>query len=223
MTLNDSIIKICKENFTEENDWYSWREINESKLPDSIILPKGNQFAKNMALKEALHSKWKNEPNIEKREEYIEYYIKAWGGIKTNRANSMNEYKTKSAEELIKKGRQGIASWSKALVLHDHNQYAIFDARVAISLNCLQMIDSVDNKILYPILASRNSTIIPASKKLKAIAKIEGWDNCDDSTFYRDYLELLKKTANELNTNISTVEMLLFAKAEELIHKSFND
>jgi hypothetical protein len=41
-------------------------------------------------------------------------------------------------------------------------------------------------------------------------------------TFYKDYLVLLKKVAFNRKTNISTVEMLLFAKAEKLINRIEN-
>lgn len=221
MTLHDSIIKICIENFDEKNDWYNWRNVNESKIPDAIQLPEGNQFKKNIALKELLHSKWKNEKDIEKRGKYIAYYIIDWGGIKGNKSDSMKEYQENNAEELIQKGIKGVASWSKALVLHNPNEYAIFDARVSASLNCLQIINEVNNKILFPILASQNKTIISANKTIKGISKTEKWKVFDEYNFYRQYLNILKKTSQELNTNISTVEMLLFAKAEELINKSF--
>ncbi len=221
MTLLESLYKICKENIDETNDWYNWRKINESLIPDSITLPKGNQYTKNIYLKKELNSKWENEIDLIKQGIYIEYYIKTWGGIKGNKKDSMIEYQTKSADELIKKGVKGIASWSKALVLHNYNKYAIFDARVSCSLNCLQIIDSVDDKILFPILASQNKTIISANKKLKSISKIEKWEISNETTFYNQYLNILKTTSEKLNTNISTVEMLLFAKAEELINKSY--
>ena len=222
MTLYDSVIKICKENFNEKNDWYSWRNINESKLPNTIRLPEGNQYEKNIALKDELHLKWKNEIDIEKKGEYIAYYIKDWGGIRGNKGDSMKEYQEKNADELIKKGVKGVASWSKALVLHNPYEYAIFDARVSSSLNCLQIIDSVEAKILFPILSSQNKTIISVNKKLKEISKNEKWEAFEDDTFYEKYLDILKNVSEELSTNISTVEMLLFAKAEELIHQSFN-
>ena len=56
---------------------------------------------------------------------------------------------------------------------------------------------------------------------LKAISKNEKWKVFDDDTFYKQYLDILKNVSEELSANISTVEMLLFAKAEELIGKSF--
>ncbi len=220
-SLKDAIVELCNDYFNESNDWYDWRRINETLIPQQITLPEGNQYKKNIALKEKLHSKWKSETDLSRRGELIEYYIKTWGGIKGNKAVAMEEYKTSSDKELIAKGVKGIASWSKALVVHDYNQYAIFDARVSCSLNTLQIIYQTREKKLFPILASQNKRIIIANKKIKSISKERNWIISNQFTFYNDYLELLSGVANELNSNISTVEMLLFAKAEELYEKAF--
>ncbi|MCW2120721.1 hypothetical protein [Flavobacterium sp. 7A] len=220
MNLKNAIVTICTECFDNTNDWYNWRKINESVLPQDIKLPDGNQYKKNIALKTKLHEKWKSEIELSKKGELIEYYIKTWGGIKGNQALALQEYKTSAAKELIEKGVKGIASWSKALVVHDHNKYAIFDARVSCSLNALQIIYETKEKSLYPLLASQNKRIIKANKTLKLISKEPNWKKTNEFTFYKEYLELLNLCANELNTTISTVEMLLFAKAEELIEKA---
>lgn len=219
-TLEISLVRICKENFDNTNDWYNWRKINESLIPQGITLPIGNQYIKNIKLKEELNSKWNEETDPLKKGELIEYYIKTWGGIKGNKAASLEEYKTKTAEELISKGIKGVASWSKALVLHDYTKYAIFDARVSSSLNALQVINDSDNKVLFPILSSQNKRIIIANRQLKKMAKESGWKKADESSFYNEYLNLLSTVSKGLNTNISTVEMLLFAKAEQLIENA---
>ena len=65
-----------------------------------------------------------------------------WGGVEALIWNHYNE--------LIKRGINGVSSWSKALVLHDCNKYAIFDARVSSSLNYLQVINNTKEKILFP-------------------------------------------------------------------------
>ena len=220
MEILDSIIKICEENLDTENNWYSWRTINESKIPEGIILPHGNQYEKNISLKKLLHSKWKNEPDLNEKGKFIEYYIKTWGGIKRNNHKTMGDYKSLPANVLIEKGKKGIASWSKALVIHNPKLYAIFDARVSCSLNSLQIIDSVKSKYRFPILSSQNKTITKANKVLKRISKVEDWEIANEYNFYEKYLTLLKKSSSLLNTDISTIEMLLFAKAEELIDKA---
>lgn len=220
MDIKNAIVELSIDCFNDTNDWYNWRKINELLIPQEIKLPEGNQYKKNIELKTKLHEKWKSEIDPSKKGELIEYYIKTWGGIKGNKMSALEEYRTFDAKELIKKGGKGIASWSKALVVHDYNKYAIFDARVSCSLNALQIIYETKEKKMYPILASQNKRIIEANKKLKSISKEFNWIKPNEFTFYNEYLELLKLSANEINSNISTVEMLLFAKAEELIEKA---
>ena len=217
--LQQAVSEYTKQFLDANNDWYNWREINESKLPSDINLPSGNQYKKNIALKKQLHKQWVS-GNNERRFTLIKYYIADWGGIHTNSIDSLNEYSTKSASDLIKNGKKGIASWSKAIVLHDPDKYAIFDARVAISLNCIQLLNNVDNKKLYPILSSRNKVVAAGNKYIKEKAKEERWTKADDSIFYKEYLNLLKTTAQKTNSDVSTIEMLLFAKAEELVQQT---
>jgi hypothetical protein len=107
-------------------------------------------------------------------------------------------------------------------VIHDPNKYAIFDARVASSLNCIQKLYIIENKVLFPILSSRNKVIARGNKLIKETAKIENWKKANEEIFYDQYLEILEKVAVEVNTNVSTIEMLLFAKAEELVKVTFS-
>ena len=220
--LTETITVYAKEFIDSENDWYSWREINEDKLPNGIELPLGNQYNKNLVLKQELNNKWKNSETHEEKLELIKYYIATWGGIHTNSKESMNEYAILSARELIKKGKKGIASWSKAIVIHDPNKYAIFDARVAISLNCIQKLYNIENKVLFPVLSSRNKIVARGNKLITETAKTENWKKVNEEIFYDQYIEILEKVANEFNINVSTVEMLLFAKAEKLVEETYS-
>ena len=217
MNLFESLNILCKKTLNETNDWYIWREIDESKIPVDIKLPKGNQYLRNIFLKEELHKAWKLEVDPIKKGEIIKYYITVWGGIHSNSDYSMNKYMKSSPESLIELGKKGIASWSKALVIHNPNKYAIFDAKVSISLNCLQIINNINNKVLYPLLSSRNVIISRGKDIIMEKANQGKWWKVDDSKFYFDYLNLLQKIAEMRCTNISTVEMLLFAKAESLV------
>ena len=221
MDIFESLDHFCLENLDETNDWYTWI-INESKIPINIKLPIGNQYLKNITLKEELHKAWEAEPDIKKKGKIIKYYIKDWGGIGTNSEDSMKIYMYSSPGTLIKYEKNGIPSWSKALVIHDPQIYAIFDARVSISLNSLQIIYNTANKELFPILASRNKTITEGQRIIKQISKQNNWEKVDKTTFYLNYLTLLKKVARNRNTNLSTIEMLLFAKAESLVNKIKN-
>lgn len=211
--LKSILIDFFTNYYDSESDWYHWK-IKDDTLPQSIELFDESRVTRNLSLKEQLHSKWSKSDKITKGD-LIEYYIVKWGGIRGNKKETLDIYKTKTAQELINRGLNGVSSWSKALVLHDCNKYGIFDSRVSCSLNYLQFINNSKTKILFPILPSQNREITIANKNLKLISR--DWKKLGYNEFYNFYLELLSATANELDTNISTIEMLLFAKATDLI------
>jgi len=219
--LTEIIVEYSKKYINKNNDWYNWREINEDKLPMGIELPEGNQYVKNVVLKKELNKKWKESKSDEDRLILIKYYIATWGGIHTNSKESMEEYSKLSATQLIKNGKKGIASWSKAIVVHNPDEYAIFDARVAISLNCIQKLYGLKDAVLFPILPSRNKIVAIGNKLIKDTAKSESWEKANEENFYTQYLKILNYVAIELSTNISTIEMLLFAKAEEIVENTY--
>ena len=219
--LTEIIVEYSKKYINKNNDWYNWREINEDKLPMGIELPEGNQYVKNVVLKKELNKKWKESKSDEDRLILIKYYIATWGGIHTNSKESMEEYSKLSATQLIKNGKKGIASWSKAIVVHNPDEYAIFDARVAISLNCIQKLYGLKDAVLFPILPSRNKIVAIGNKLIKDTAKSESWEKANEENFYTQYLKILNYVAIELSTYISTIEMLLFAKAEEIVENTY--
>jgi len=193
--LTEIIVEYSKKYVNENNDWYNWREINEDKLPMGIELPEGNQYLKNVVLKKELNKKWKESQNVEDKLILIKYYIATWGGIHTNSLESMEEYSKLSASQLIKNGKKGIASWSKAIVVHDPNEYAIFDARVAISLNCIQKLYGLNDAVLFPVLPSRNKIVALGNKLIKATAKSESWEKVYEENFDAQYLKILNYAA----------------------------
>lgn len=211
--LKKILIKFCTENLKTDSDWYHWA-IKYEYLPRGIELSNDSRIQRNLSLKEQLHSKWSKSDDKTKAE-LIEYYIVRWGGIRGNKKETLDIYKKSPSQELIKRGINGVSSWSKALVLHDCNKYAIFDARVSCCLNYLQVNSKIKEKLLFPILLSQNKEITAANRKLKEISK--DWKKASNHEFYSLYLELLFVTAKELNTNISIIEMLLFAKATYVI------
>ena len=152
----------------------------------------------------------------------IKYYIKDWGGIRTNRPETIKKYTASTTEELINTlGKRGIASWSKALVVKDSENYAIFDARFSISLNCIQILHKKKDIVLFPILSSRNNVIKRGIDQLKILARNYNWTKASENNFYMQYIDILKSVAKAKETNIATIEMLLFAKAEELVLETF--
>ena len=77
--------------------------------------------------------------------------------------------------------------------------------------------------LMYPVNLFRMPLCLNANVIIKDTAKTESWKKANVNNFYIQYLKILNTAAKELNTNISTIEMLLFAKAEELVETTFKN
>lgn len=148
MELWEALNDFCIKNLNKANEWYDWK-FNETIIPFKVNLPNGNNYVKNIALKEELHKIWISESDTETKEKLVKYYIKNWGGILRIGDQKIKLYANSSSDCLIGLKKEGIASWSKALVIRNPEEYAIFDARVSISLNCLQIIYPVKSMSVY--------------------------------------------------------------------------
>ena len=217
MDLSDSLKNYAILHLDKANNWYSWRQINSEKLPLGLILtPTLNQYHQNITLKKQLSSKYHSSDKSEQLA-LTKYYISTWGGIHGNSPETIKYYSWSTPNELKSRGIKGIASWSKALVLRDPSQYAIYDARVAFSLNFLQIGYQVNTPSLFPLLASRNTQ---AGKwKQRIISRANKWNRVGDG-FYTIYLELLRDVSKKLDCEISTLEMLLFSMVDDLFMKA---
>lgn len=220
MTLEEATAAFCKPFLDKGNnrDWYTWRL--PRNLPSGIKIPAGNSYTRTIALRDSLSVSLRV-ARKKKKVELTRFYIADWGGVRRNSDATISDYATAHENELINKLARGIASWSKALALREPDTYAIYDARVAFSLNALQFLFIRENdRVLFPMPPGRNTTIAPA----RAFLKGEQWD-IQAVDFYVKYLALLRSVAATLSkacgqrVRICEVEMCLFAKAEELATK----
>ena len=167
----------------------------------------------------------KKEKSSKEKKLITSYYISTWGGIHGNSDKNIDLYSRSGADDLITRGSKGIASWSKAICLHNPYKYAIYDARVSASLNSLQIINNIENKLFFPIPSSRNNIIGTGAKYIKKEATNTKWKSAEESDFYMKYLKYLENSVSvfdkKLNVELFTIEMLLFAKSEELVCLAF--
>ena len=216
MNLEDAIYDLARKNITKDNEWYQW-SVNNAYLPFRITLPSGTNYQKNVSLKLKLHQIIKESESNDVKYDAFYYYIKDWGGIRAIKDETIKMYAEQAPEQLIESGEKGIASWSKALCITDPYNYAIFDARVSASLNVLQKTCGERNDVHFPLLSSRNGAIAAWTTRQQRLPKHRYKE------FYVRYLELLRSVRNRLinesihQVEIYTLEMLLFAKAEELV------
>jgi len=221
MTLEDAIVAHGRANLTVTNDWYHWL-VNPSFLPRGTVLPMGSPYVQNVALKLQLSDMYSTADDG-LRQEITRYYIAKWGGIRKNTEENIRSYALDTPTALIARGSKGIASWSKALSIRYPNEYAIYDARVALSLNCLQIINPVNTPIVFPLLLSQNKLVTSGNRRILQYALAHGWAFAQEGEFYRQYNSIIFSASQLLGANLYTLEMLLFAKALELLHEAFPD
>lgn len=220
MTLEEAIVAYSRMNLDDRNDWYLWRRINPKSLPFGITLSSGNEFAKNVSLKKQLSVTYST-GDAAVRQSLTEYYIAVWGGVRRNNATTLLSYSRDEPSVLIAKGVQGVASWSKALSLRAPEQYSIYDARVALSLNALQITKQVETPLLFPLLKGQNKTVNRGSKEVARFATQNHWPAASATAFYQQYNNLLFLVSEILGVEQYEVEMLLFAKAKDLLISAF--
>lgn len=219
MTLTHALHAYSQRHFSGDNSWYTWPS---GQLPSGIVLRGSSNYHQQVELKRALNAIWRDEPT--RRQEIEHYYVVVFGGVRTNSQDTMAEYGATASEELCNRGLAGIATWSKILTARDCTQYAIYDARVAVALNALQLALNVANPVFFPQVTSRNIMIANGQKLLRAACA--QWPRLTRSGFYRHYLNTLRICAEQHSKSldhvgIETFEMLLFSKAEHILDEAF--
>ena len=210
--------------------WYRF-PINDDVLNKhtGITLKSSNKCARNIELKWELHRRFKS-AGCEGKQRYTRYYVREWGGIKTNSDETIRRYACYAPDKILKRGVTGIASWSKALVLHDPSCYAIYDARVAVALNYIvarrsgPLARRIEGRRGFPVPRGQNNTIESARRTCKTLwGRFHTWIECQDgkdSGFYCYYLDSIKEAASLLTERghegvcMHRIEMMLFGLAE---------
>ena len=220
MNLLEAIVNYAQAHLTPNNDWYAWKKINASYFPQGIVVPPGNQYTQNVTLKQSLSALYAA-GDEDRRFELTRYYIVNWGGVRGNKVEKLRTYALAQPAELIANGSKGIASWSKALCVRNPNIYAIYDARVALALNCLQEAYQVDTPKLFPLLTGQNKAVNNGVEKMRKHAQDNQWETIPEQDFYCLYNENLSRAAKMMEIEIYTLEMLLFSKVLDLYAVAF--
>ena len=171
-------------------------------------------YDKTRALKRGLSQVWASRPN--KRTALADYAVRIWGGVKRNAPTTIDSYVQTVSQGDVPKTHKGIASWSKVAAFSEPNEHAIFDARVSFSLNAIQLLSGGGQCWWFPHLAGQNKLLRETWPVLRTRAEVQKWTAIESTQVYSTYIVLLKSVSRSLRKDIDDVEMLLFAKAEEL-------
>ncbi len=205
---------------------YKWK-LPKTSFNGEQVVTSGTNFEENVRLKLFLNKIW-NEEEWSRRK-IVGWIISDWGGIRSNKQSTLEKYYKHSLQENPETPLTGIASFSKVLAIKDPLKYAIYDARVAVGLNAIQMILAVTSGEIFPYLSGRNkitgdwSAKPPrgfSKSKEAAITTLThppyNWKKIPRRDVYERYLELLQSISKNLDVPLYELEMTLFSQAEEL-------
>lgn len=199
-------------------------------------VPKSLQFCgsfpsvyyQNRLFKNALNREWAIADTDDEKLYIAQKVIRDWGGIKGNKDATLQKYARWASRELSQhpKPYTGVASYSKLYAIVNPNEYAIYDARVAVSLNAIQCLYDVgQGGIYFNYLDGRNNTTGHAGKKIgfiyeapytKSALQAKGWTRYKRDNIYDFYLTFLKRCQKNIpEHDLCDLEMLLFARAEK--------
>jgi hypothetical protein len=184
--------------------------------PDDFAWVGGTQAQKNVALRKHYNLKWlaaSERGCLASKEAIARQYIVDFGGIRKNSGEKISHYANAPDEELADGKLAGVASWSKVLSIRNPAAYAIYDARVAFSLNALQVQRLGHVGVWFPLLSTQNATLKRVQRPFANIKpKLE--HRIKSRVAYRCYMEaLIHAVGNGLPDD---GEMILFAVAPKL-------
>ena len=182
-----------------------------------------NNFSQqNIALKRHLAKHWAV-ASLDEKIRVATWIVSDWGGIRRNSPMTILGYVNQADAQRPATPFFGISSYSKILGIKDPDKYAVYDARVAASLNAIQLLLIRDGKLRSPDLLAfsvppgRNETIKRFDSEAFPLALNRiGFTSIERNEIYSTYLAILRGVSLAIRKSILEVEMFLFAQADEL-------
>jgi hypothetical protein len=172
----------------------------------------------NIDLHDAMGEYWeqiKHDP--EKVFKYALWIVEEWGAIHSNLPSTIQSYcdRILRFEKLEK--HDGVASYSKILSAVNRRRYFILDARVAASLNILQLDFMDGTRQYFHVTTGQNKAI----KKFNAIFPFAEFKKIGyrryNKKVYSMYNDVIFLMAKHLGLSGIEVEMMLFSNADLLL------
>ncbi|NIJ39521.1 hypothetical protein FHR22_004271 [Sphingopyxis panaciterrae] len=176
----------------------------------------GTAPEKNIAFRKHLHKQWRIASAKGDKNEKIrlaKHYVFDWGGVRSNKDETIERYASMHSRDLISLGMQGISSWSKIISLHSPRQYPIYDARVALSLNAMQAVLLGEIRLWFNIPSTQIKTIPIEAKRLRNL-RVDGCRIRRKET-YKTYLAYLDEMG--LGRRRQRTELLLFSASPRFV------
>lgn len=136
-----------------------------------------------------------------------------WGGIHGNAKKTIRRYISDLEKQEPKTPLAGVSSYSKIYAIAKPHDYAIYDSRVAASLNALQLLklEDSDQGLAFPYVQSRNRAVARFQARWsRSQLKRRRWTMVSADNAYTVYLKVLRIKAAPARDNLmQRREMLL--------------
>jgi hypothetical protein len=182
-----------------------------------------DNWRRNVKLRYKLSEHWKALVEQDKLNEALavtRWMIKDWGGVKNISDETIGEH---FADAIYRKhflpfGH--ISSKSKALALSEPEKLQIYDARVAVSLNVMQLVADTEIRLYFAIPSTQIRSIQHTddcfqTRLPQAVFEKFGFVTVPLDDIYSIYTQLLLKLARDMQLFPVEVEMWLFGLALE--------
>jgi hypothetical protein len=183
----------------------------------------GDLPQQNIELKRHLAGHWAV-ASLDEKIRIATWIVRDWGGIRRNSPMTILGYVNQADAERPATPFFGISSYSKILGIKDPERYAVYDARVAASLNAVQLLIGPDE--LQSHLRAffgppgRNETVKRFDTTFSAAQAELGFVAINRDQTYGTYMTLLPAIAAELGKSVLEVEMFLFGQANQLCEEA---
>lgn len=231
MTIPDALIEAATEYVAAHRDSLSsfdwdvrssaWRSLGTG-FPHQKY---ANDLAQqNIELKWHLAKHWASAA-LDEKIRIATWIVSDWGGIRRNAEMTILAYVNQADAERPATPFTGISSYSKVLAIKDPDRYAIFDARVAASINAIQILgvsrkkQNPSNSLAFAIPAGRNSVVTDFRNNIGSLASLArgGFTPVEADTTFGTYLRLLSEVKRRVGSlSLLQIEMVLFARAPSL-------
>jgi hypothetical protein len=205
-------------------DSYNWPIPDNLPLNLSIDRNTSN-YQQNVDLKLSLSRLWSSS-SIEHKCFIAEWIVKEWGRI-TKGMQSLPDMVNRIENGTFDCPYARVASYSKILAVKNPFTFAIYDARVSVSLNAVQILEDLDCGIAFNMPPGRNKLTGFTGKgvgfseqtifKPKYTTTNRGWAKVKRAVTYKLYLQTLQDIRARIKgSELYDIEMALFSIAPEL-------
>tara|TARA_R110002110_G_scaffold18232_10_gene76791 strand:+ start:1357 stop:2091 length:735 start_codon:yes stop_codon:yes gene_type:complete len=203
------------------------------RYPDGVDMGSVlSTYAQTLRIKSFLAKAWAN-ASFEERVQLAEWAVRDWGGISSGSDDRIEKFVRDICADRLGKKFDGMASYSKILAAIDPERFAIYDSRVAASLNALQVIRNVENGLVFNVPQGRNKIVGDLTNKRgfsqeerfkpRTLVNERGWLRIRRDDTYEVYCQFMRAVLKKLpGEKLYRLEMLLFASAESLAIEAMN-